>query len=189
MSLFRQRASTESAAAASRAPQSLVASSRARPATTSSSCFCCSSVTAGAAGSGLSGLFLTGLPRFFGGAGAAASRVGGGTLAAAPEAESSALLRLVPRGTSQGQQETAYNRRPFAGASASFAGPSPSSFWTCRVAPVASLGGVDAKRYVRVKVSFSEPELEQLRAEAKAEGRTLAGLIWARALRMEARPR
>jgi hypothetical protein len=46
---------------------------------------------------------------------------------------------------------------------------------------------VDAKRYVRVKVSFSESELEQLRAEAKAEGRTLAGLLWARALRIEER--
>lgn len=44
---------------------------------------------------------------------------------------------------------------------------------------------MDAKRYVRVKVSFSDAELELLRAQAKAEGRTLAGLIWARALRLD----
>lgn len=47
------------------------------------------------------------------------------------------------------------------------------------------------KRYRRVQVSFSDAELAQLRAEAKAEGRTLAGLIWARALKIESstRPR
>lgn len=44
---------------------------------------------------------------------------------------------------------------------------------------------VEAKRYVRVKVSYSDSELAELRAAAKTAGKTVARLIWERSLRKD----